>query len=101
MDHCNQHINAGNVNLVFNSVSDLQAYASTIAFNQPLSANVCWNQDMSVMQHQKHRVVISELTGGVQKMFADLVEKMYALSGGIPVEFTIPDDHVDDLSSLS
>lgn len=84
---------------VFDSVSQLQALASTIALNQPISVNVCWNQDMTIMQHQKYQVVISNLTEGVQKMFDDLLENMYALSGGEPVEFTVPKNHVDDLAS--
>jgi hypothetical protein len=55
---------------------------------------------MSIMQHRSHQVVISKLTEGVQKMLDDLVKKMYELSGGQPVEFTIPENHVDDLSSF-
>lgn len=98
--HCEQHITEEAVHSVFDSVSQLQALASTIALNQPLSANVCWNQDMSIMQHQGYQVIISDLTRGVQKMLDDLQKKMYDLSGGEPVEFTIPDNHVDDLSSL-
>ena len=98
--HCDRHITKNGTHSVFASVWQLQALASTIAFNQPSAANVCWNRDMTIMQHRSYQVVISKLTGGVQTMFDDLVKKMHKLSGGRPVEFSIPENHIDDLSSF-
>ena len=34
-------------------------------------------------------------------MLQDLQKKMYGLSGGIPVQYTIPEGHVDDVSSTA
>ena len=97
-DHCKNHIAEG-VPSVFDSVRQLQAIVSTIAYNQPHSATTCWSKDYEILQYKQHQIKISRLTGGVTKMLADLQERMYALSGGKPVKYTIPEDHVDDLSS--
>ena len=83
---------------LFNSVQQIQALASTLTFNQPHSTTICWNRDLELLQYKKFQIKISRLTSGVQTMLKDLHHKMRAFSGGKPVKFTIPKDHLDDLS---
>lgn len=54
---------------------------------------------MTIVQFNGSQVEIKELVAGVRSMHESLKEKMYALTGGEPVKYIIPTDHVDDLSS--
>jgi len=84
---------------VFESIRDLQSIASTIAFNQPATADTFTSRDFKYIQHKGHLVEVAKLTAGIQQMLKDVREKMYALSGGKRVRLIIPKDHVDDFSS--
>ena len=97
-EHCKLHMAEG-IPSVFDSVRQVQAIASTIAFNQPQSATICWNKAQDVLQYKKFQVKIFSLTSGVQRMLEDLLLKMHGLTGGTPVKYAIPKDQVDDLSS--
>lgn len=86
---------------MFDHVQDVQAIASSLTLNQPHSATICWSSDLEELQHEKYRLKISHLTEGVRKMLEDLLKQMHSLSGGNPVKYSIPEDHVDDLTSTA
>ena len=96
--HCSTCIAEGKKS-VFDSVRELQRMISTLAFNQTVPPSTSWNQAQTVLQHGKHCIEVSKLTSGIQRMQEDLLEKMYDLSGGTPVQYTIPTGHTDDLTS--
>jgi len=97
-EHCQRHIAIGE-DSVFDYIQEMQSVASTIAFNQPATANTCTSRDGKYIQHRGFVVEVARLTAGIQKMLEDLQAKMYGLSGGTKVKYSIPKDHVDDLSS--
>lgn len=85
---------------VFISIQRLQAFVSTIAFNQPHAPTTCWNSDYTILQYKNLQVKISNLVDGVSQMFKDLLKKMHSFSGGEPIPVNIPKDHIDDLNSI-
>ena len=84
---------------VFDSVRDLQRLASSLVWNQVIAPTTSWNEALDEVTYKGYRLKMANLTGGVKKMQADLFKKMYNLSGGTPVQYIIPEGHVDDLTS--
>jgi len=86
---------------VFDFVREAQAVASSIALSQPATADTCTSRDFKFIQHKGYLVEVARLTSGVQEMLKVLKGKMFGLTGGKPVQYHIPENHVDDLSSLA
>jgi hypothetical protein len=84
---------------VFDDIRQLQHLATTLTYNQTLSPTTMWNPQQTIVQYLKHQLEIPMLVDGVQKMLQTLNEKMYKLSGGEPIKYTIPPDHIDNLAS--
>jgi hypothetical protein len=97
-DHCSVHLVEGKVS-VFDDIRQLQHIASNLVYNQTHAPTTIWSPSMDTVQFKRVQVKIKSLVSGVQSMFDTLKEKMYDFSGGRPVKHTIPQDHVDDLSS--
>lgn len=70
-----------------------------MVYNQANTATTVWNPSMDTVQFKRVQVKIKNLVVGVQSMLDVLNQKMYDLSGGKPIEHTVPAEHVDDLSS--
>lgn len=84
---------------VFDDIRQLQHLATTLTYNQTLSPTTMWNPQQTIVQYLRHQLEIPKLVDGVQKMLQALNEKMYELSGGEPIKYKIPADHIDNLAS--
>jgi len=93
------HLSEGRVS-VFDDLVQLQHLASSIAYNQTIAPTTIWNRELDVVQVRGSQVRIKALVSGVQSMLSSLNKKMHGLSGGNPVKYSIPEKHVDDLSSM-
>ena len=79
----------------------MQNLVSTIAYKQPATADTCMSRDSKFIQHKGFVVEVARLVSGIQKMSGDLEAQLYGLTGGKEVGYTLPKNHVDDLSSTA
>jgi hypothetical protein len=98
VDHCKIHLTKGQIT-IFNDIQQMQYIASTLVFNQITILTTLWDCNQKVVQYKSIQLKIKNLIDGAQSMLATLNEKMHKLSGGNPVECTIPANHIDNLFS--
>lgn len=98
--HCSVHLKEGKIS-VFDDICQLQHLASSLAYNEIRAPTTSWNKDQTIVQYLTVQVKIKCIVSGVRSMLSALNQKMYSLSGRTPVEYTIPNAHVDNLSSTA
>ena len=100
MDHCKVHLTEGQIS-IFDDIRQMQHIASTLVFNQTTVPTTLWDRDQKVVQYKSIQLKIKNLVSGARSMLVTLNRKMHDLSGGKPVKYIIPANHVDDLSSTA
>jgi hypothetical protein len=100
VDHCKVHLTEGQIS-IFDDIRQMQHVASTLVFNQTTVPTTLWDRDQKVVQYKSIQLKIKNLVSGARSMLATLNRKMHDLSGGKPVKYIIPANHVDDLSSTA
>jgi hypothetical protein len=98
--HCSQFLE-DKAPSAFDTVRQLQRFVSTLAFNQIVAPTTVWSPDMSTVQCRGIQLRILTLLDGVQSMAARLRHELYSLSDGQPIEYHVPEDFADDLTSTT
>lgn len=81
----------------FHSVSELQHFISTIAFNTLVAPQISWNADYSVVSCHSVSLNLSDWRQGTRDMLAEVWRQLTLLTDGERLPVVIPADLHEDL----
>lgn len=83
----------------FSSVSRLDTYASSIAFNAPRDAKAQWNRDFTRLSLGGMIISMSIFQAGNRKAIKDIGARIDEITQGHAFNYSIPEDFEDDMNN--
>jgi hypothetical protein len=85
----------------YNSIRELQHYASALAKNQTPPARIILSKDIQTISVNGIPIELAKWRGGLKKMYDDTEARIMKVMKGPVIPFSIPDDLQDDMTDLT
>lgn len=85
----------------FNTVCEMQAFASTISKHQVNAPQITWSRERDKVYYKGNCLKVDALRKGLQDMMKDVSSQMDEIENGKPIAYSIPEDLIDDMSNTS
>lgn len=88
-------------NSVFTAVTELQSFASSLAFKTVRPPRACWDREFTRVAIDKEILHLTKMRSGFRAMYDDAIRRLLDLTGRTDLEFKVTSDIQDSLSDAT